>query len=167
MPNRDTFLALLGGTVENNKNFGGNSKGHTSLQRQRFENLLTEQITCKLLCNGAWRQLDTKSKYNPNTSHHITMDIFLHQDIYTNKSMVQCANSLCTQIIRIVSIHGCNLLPVRLELVAIRPNLRTTLYLILSFNGCSILVSKAVCSLNPSVQTSISHVLREDTTENL
>jgi len=53
MPNRDTFLALLGGTVENNKNFGGNSKGHTSLQRQRFENLLTEQITCKLLCNGA------------------------------------------------------------------------------------------------------------------
>jgi len=31
-PNLDTFLALLGGTVEN-KNFGVNSKGHTSLQR--------------------------------------------------------------------------------------------------------------------------------------
>ena len=80
------------------------------------------------------------------------MDIFLYQDISTNKSMVQCANSLCPLIIRIVSIHGCNLLPVRLEPVTIRSNLRTTLYLILSFNGCSVLLSKAVCSLNPSVQ---------------
>jgi hypothetical protein len=80
--------------------------------------------------------------------------------------MVQCANKLCPQIIRIVSIHGCNLLPVRLEPVTIRSNLRTTLYLISSFNGCSDLVSKAVCSLNPSVQTSIFQVLREDTTEN-
>jgi hypothetical protein len=36
---------------------------------------------------------------------HITMNIFLYQDTSTNKSMVQCANSLCPQIIHIVSIH--------------------------------------------------------------
>jgi len=55
------------------------------------------------------------------------MDIFLYEDISTNKSMIQCANSLCPQIIRIVSIHGYNLLPVRLEPVTIKSKLRTTL----------------------------------------
>lgn len=58
---------------------------------------------------------------------HITMDIFLYQDIPTDKSMVQCANSLCPQIIRIGPINGCNLLFVRLEPVTIRSNKRTTL----------------------------------------